>query len=590
MLPSDIEVLARPVAHLPFVRAVVDQLGILGAIDERCPKHPLNRVSDAQCVLALILNVLCGRPALYRMDQWLGRLDTEVLFGPETAAEAFNDTRLAEALDHLDEAGTDTLLADIVRAYLAEEGEPRSFSVHHDTTSVSLEGAYDTTAEPTPAYGYSKDKRPDLKQLIYGLTLHGAVGMPLVATVTAGNTSDPAMARDHLARLREVLPEEHEVTFVGDCKLVDARTLGRLLRAGMHFVSLLPDNYSLRQELIEEAWTTHPKLEDWPMLAEKPGRTRADPPLCYRGASVVRPFRTRLEDEEGTGEESFEELRFLVVRSDALAEQFDQALEARLTREAERLTEATRKASAKGFFCEADARAAAQRVTAHAELHTATIVLASEDVPVKRAGPGRPPKGAPRETTSIWTFSLELARDDEAIQRARQRRSCFVLVTDWFESEWPDQRVLQEYRHQHLVEGHTGFRWLKGPAAVAPVFLKTPQRIRAMGLVLVLALLVRNYIQATLRAELAALGETIPHPFTKKAETNLTTEMAFEHFGEVLTQIVRAGEHSRRMPVQLRAPALQILRLFHLDVSAFSPPPSAEGRKWRRVPRRTPGM
>ena len=299
MLPSDIEVLARPVAHLPFVRAVVDQLGILGAIDERCPKHPLNRVSDAQCVLALILNVLCGRPALYRMDQWLGRLDTEVLFGPETAAEAFNDTRLAEALDHLDEAGTDTLLADIVRAYLAEEGEPRSFSVHHDTTSVSLEGAYDTTAEPTPAYGYSKDKRPDLKQLIYGLTLHGAVGMPLVATVTAGNTSDPAMARDHLARLREVLPEEHEVTFVGDCKLVDARTLGRLLRAGMHFVSLLPDNYSLRQELIEEAWTTHPKLEDWPMLAEKPGRTRADPPLCYRGASVVRPAGGRRRHGRG---------------------------------------------------------------------------------------------------------------------------------------------------------------------------------------------------------------------------------------------------------------------------------------------------
>ena len=38
----------------------------------------------------------------------------------------------------------------------------------------------------------------------------------------------------------------------------------------------------------------------------------------------------------------------------------------------------------------------------------------------------------------------------------------------------------------------------------------------AMGLVLILALMVRNYIQGTLRSELAARGETLPHPFTKK--------------------------------------------------------------------------
>ena len=285
MIPSDLDVLARPVAHLPFVRAVVDQLGILQAIDARCPKHVLNRVADSDCVLALILNVLCGRPALYRMDEWLARLDVDVLFGEGTAAEAFNDTRLAEALDHLDEAGTDNVLANIVRAYLAEDGEPRAFSVHHDTTSVTLFGAYDGETEPRPMHGYSKDHRPDLKQLIYGLTLHGAVGMPLVSTISAGNTADPVAARDHLARLAAVLPDYHEVTFVGDCKLVDAHTVGRILRAGMHFVSLLPDAFNLRRDLIGEAWAERPDVASWPLLAEKPGRKRADPKTAYRGWS-----------------------------------------------------------------------------------------------------------------------------------------------------------------------------------------------------------------------------------------------------------------------------------------------------------------
>jgi hypothetical protein len=36
-IPSDLDVLARPVAHLPFVRAVVDQLGLLERIEAHCP-------------------------------------------------------------------------------------------------------------------------------------------------------------------------------------------------------------------------------------------------------------------------------------------------------------------------------------------------------------------------------------------------------------------------------------------------------------------------------------------------------------------------------------------------------------------------
>lgn len=590
-IPSDLDVLARPVAHLPFVRAVVDQLGLLERIESHCPTHTLNRVSDAQCVLALILNVLCGRPALYRMDEWLARLDTDVLFGQGVPADAFNDTRLAEALDHLDEVGTDTILADFGRAYLAEEGEPRSFSVNHDTTSVTLQGAYEVDAEPKPARGYSKDHRPDLKQLIYGLTLHGPTGIPLVSTVNAGNTSDPAVARDHLARLVDLLPDEHEVTFVGDCKLVDGRTVGRILRAGLHFVSLLPDTFNLRKDLIEEAWDAHPKVADWPLLAEKKGKTKDAPATAYRGTSFVRPFKTVLEAEEGGKETTAsEQLRFLVVHSDELGAAFDDALDSRMERESAKLQEAARRANGKGFACEADARAAADRVAQTAEFYSVSIELSSEDIPIKRAGPGRPKKEDVRETRALWRFALTLVRDDERIAATRRRRSCFVLITDWSEADWDNAKVLAEYRHQHLVEGHTGFRWLKGPAAVAPVFLKTPARIRAMGLVLILALVVRNYIQWVIRSELAARSETVPHPFTKKKESNLTPEMAFEHFGSLLTQVVTMGDQSRRMPMRLTDPAAKILSLFSLDLTIFEPPPPLGTKKWRRRPQQTPGM
>ena len=106
------------------------------------------------------------------------------------------------------------------------------------------------------------------------------------------------------------------------------------------------------------------------------------------------------------------------------------------------------------------------------------------------------------------------------------------------------------------------------------MFLKTPRRIRAMGLVLVLALMVRNYIQFTLRGELKRRDETLLHPFTKKAVDDLTTEMAMDWFAGVV--IVHAGVGDgpmvRQLP-RLRQTARRILELLGLSIEVFARPP-----------------
>lgn len=93
------------------------------------------------------------------------------------------------------------------------------------------------------------------------------------------------------------------------------------------------------------------------------------------------------------------------------------------------------------------------------------------------------------QTETLWFVEFSLEPDAGAIAVARREASCFVLITDWLREQWDDRRVLAGYRHQYIIEGHTGIRWLKGPAAVVPVFLNKPERIRALGLILVLALM-----------------------------------------------------------------------------------------------------
>jgi transposase len=573
-----------PVAHLPVLRALIDQLGIHAIIDEVLPQHSLSRVSDADCVVAMMLNILCGRVALFRMDHWVGRTDVELLLGAGREADAFDDNRLAAALDHIDAKGTDSLLSAVVKRYLTRAGRETTYTVHQDFTSYSFYGEYADVSPcgPVPTFGHSKDLRPDLRQLVFGLTLHGSAGIPLVCTTLDGNTSDARANRDHLARLAKLLPSEDDVTVVGDCKLVDGQTLGQLLSAGFHFVSLLPDTYNLRTTLVRDAWLAEPDVTQWPLLGSHPGRLKADAPTMYRGKSVEAPFSVLLHPPDGGGPSegvpSVETMRFLVVHSDSLAALFETQLPGRLVAEQKAVTDSLTRTNRKPASCEQDALRSAEKALPKLRFHRAILTAHAETRMLKRPKRGRPTKGEDAPTEVVWLVNAEVELDADAVAHERRHASCFPLITDHLETPgWDDKRILAEYRHQGVVEGNTGFRWLKGPAAVSPMFLKTPTRMRALGLIMVLALMVRNYWQFQMRKAAQDAGEKIMHPFTKRPVSNLTAEMAMEHFGGMQTlQLRLEGGPWRRIPGRLPEVALQILGYLGVAPTVFWTPPRPE--------------
>jgi transposase len=572
---DDLEIRSQPVGHLPVIRACLAQLGVFDTLDAHLPRHPLAQASDAECLAVMVLNILSGRVALWRMDQRFEHIDLELLLGDGVQASWFHDNRLGRALDHIDAVGTDTLLSDLVLRYLADrESEP--FSVHLDHTTLKLYGVYETDQQPTPAHGFSKDHRPDLKQLVFGMSLHGSVGIPLTMGLHSGNTSDHVANRDHLARLADLLPDPDEVTVVADCKLVDGETLGRLTGAGFHFVSLVPKSFGVRKALVDQAWAAAPEVSEWPILASRPGAKKADPLHHYRGRSFTGTVAMQLSpDGEDGPVMSNEALRCLVVHSDALVERFDKALDGKLEREAKALAKTHRSVLAKEFACAADAETAMAPLVKRLKWHTATVSVVEKEVVEKRAKRGRPAKGAPPPPSrTVWVPEVILQRAEDRIAVARRRASCFVLVTDWDADEWSDERVLAEYRHQSIVEGHTGFRWLKGPAAVAPVFLEMPTRIRALGFVFMVALMVRNFIQFTLRRAMKKRGRGLRHPFRKKPDDNLTTEMALVWFDGVMSTALRLpGTDWTRRPPKLSEHALDVLQMLEIDAAVFTRPP-----------------
>ncbi len=574
---------AASLRHLPLIREAIRELGIDDVIDELLPADPRMKASDADCVRLMILNVLHGRVALYRMADWLQSTDPEVVLGTSCGARSFSDTRLAETLDRLSAAGTDEVLSTWAARYLSSPQCPEEYAVHTDTTTVKLYGAYNVEAElgaPVPAHGHSKDHRPDLLQLVYGLSVQGAAAVPMCVTLHDGNAPDQTVNRFHIDQLAGLLPPQHDVTLVADGKLCDPNTLGRVLDSAFHFVTLVPRSYNVRRDLVERI-----RLDDeaLPVIGQAHQRLKSDPVRHYRGRSFIAPFK--ITDPE-TGLTTSPDMRMLVVASPGLAQREEGVTAANLKKEHTRLKKAGNALAKQTFSREDDANAAVKTQLGTLRFHDVDVTVSSEIEVLKRKQRGRPRKGQEAPSRKVWRAVLsEIRVNDELVKVARFHGRHFVLITDHLDTEaWPDERVLATYREQHVIEGHTGFRWLKGPAAVAPVFLNTPRRIAALGLVFILALIVRNFIEAVVREALADNDETLPN-LNSQATARPSAENIFHYFRDV--RLLRAtvdGALTHSQLEGLNTSMLRVLELLGLTQAIFLPGPwKIGGARWRKA-------
>ena len=160
-----------------------------------------------------------------------------------------------------------------------------------------------------------------------------------------------------------------------------------------------------------------------PLLVEKPGRTQDEEPRRWHGQSVIRQVEVEYSDGRGTQEE----VRFVVVHSSQLAQQQTQTHAVAQGKEAEAVADHVQRVQARWFACLSDAEAALAEYEGR--------------------GQGR---------------------------RGRRPRPCARRPD-------ADAEILQAYQEQHTTV-EPGFRWIKNPAAISPVWLEKPERIAALVL------------------------------------------------------------------------------------------------------------
>jgi transposase len=499
-----------PIAHLPLVLGVLRRLEVATVIDRLIPPHPAHVLSCGRGVEALVLAILDGHHALYKVGQRLDERGMLDLLQPGLSRASLHDYRLGHILDALFAANLNKVFSTIALTALAVYTIPTPW-LHQDTTTIALYGAYADEPHkpgvPRPAYGHSKDGRDDLKQVLLSLGVSGDGGLPLRVGLRDGNRSDsvetPVAIEECLA-----LGLEGVRGIVADSKAYSRRTLGLCLEHGIGLVTLVPRTCAVRQEL--EAWgCQQPAL---PLLLEKPGRTQDEAPRRWHGHSVLH--QVEVEDKEGRIAQ--ETLRFVVVHSSQLAQQQTQTYASAQAKEAEAVADHVKRVQAQWFACEADAAAAIAQYEGRGpgrrgrrphpwRYHAVRYHVVADTRPTQRTRRGRPATTDPPATEAGYRLMVEV----EALANAEEDKGWTVLATTVSPETCTDAEILQAYQEQHTTV-EPGFRWIKNPAAIAPVWLEKPERIAALAMLTVLGLLVYSLIQRQVRLYLGTHNQQLP--------------------------------------------------------------------------------
>ena len=480
MTPINREIQVKNLDHLGLIAGIIDKLGIVETINELVGIQPGEIVSAGVVVKAIILNGLgfVSRP-LYLFPQFFQDKATEHLLGFGILPEHLNDDKIGRVMDKLYGQGLTNIFLLIALAAVKKYGISTKYS-HLDATSFSLQGKYEINrpeveevrdgqssasseevAEAKPiqiTYGYSRDKRPDLKQFILDLIVSGDADIPLFLKRADGNEADKAVFGQICVDFKKQV--NFESIMVADSALYTQNNL--LLIKDLKWITRVPLSIKAAQNLVTR--TREKELID---SEENPGYAWSVTQSNYGGIAQ----------------------RWLVIESEKRKESDLKKIEKKLRKKREEAQQLLARMGREKFESAAAAKAILKAENKKLKYHQLNLVKVIKVLDKK-------------SQNYVYKIQITLWENTEIIATEKKRAGRFILGTNILESQHlsPDD-ILTGYREQQAPE--RGFAFLKDPLFFADsVFLKTAERIETMAMVMGLCLLVYKLGQRQLRLQL----------------------------------------------------------------------------------------
>jgi transposase len=491
-LPAGLRLESLDVGAAPVVHHFVQRLRLPALFADHLPPLPGRppAIPSAVALTVLITNLLLARQPLYAVPAWVARRVPEALGLQPAHVPLLNDDRIGRALDHLQRADRASLLtAVVVRAVRAFAIDLSEF--HQDTTTVSFAGAYAAQPPadqpgrpPRITFGYSKDHRPDLKQLLYSITISADGAVPIHCKTYDGNTTDDQVHPETWSFLRQLVGHA-DFLYVADSKLCTRDNMGLIASGRGRFLTVMPRTRS------EDSWFRdyaqhHPV--PWDEVQREPNPRRRDgPDVVYHG--VESPRR------------SAEGYRVLWYRSSQKQDQDRQSRQQRLARAHARL-DALQAPGRRALRTAKQAREAAQAILDDERVRPWLRVQLDHEVEeeFRQVGPGRPGPDTEYRRVEHRRYRVRFEEDGDALAREGRCDGLFPLMTN--DDGLGLQDALHKYKYQPFVEKR--HEQLKTVFGVAPVWLKNVGRVASLLWLYYVVELVQALLEREVRRRMAA--------------------------------------------------------------------------------------
>lgn len=562
MDPHDLSLGSDTIGPLPIARHFFERLDLDRLLETYVPGRRLGRepeLGQGKAIGILVTNVLLSREPLYAIPEWVERHAADCLgFVPGQAAR-FNDDRIGRALDRLFETDPASMMTALMTRAV-KEFEIDLEQIHNDTTTVTFSGAYEGQKNPEEekrppwiTFGHNKDHRPDLKQLVYSLSVSADGAVPIHYKCYDGNQTDD---QTHIETWKTVrrLAGTSSFMYVADSKLCTGENMKFIHGEKGRFLTVLP-----RSRKEDDDFRVH--VQENTVVWEEVRRRRS-----RRGSTkpdeVYRAFAGAPRSAEG--------YRIVWYKS-SVKEALDQKRRThRIKRARQRLTQLEQRKGPHRFRTVETAESAATKVLVEegATQWLRVKIHCQEVSDLKQVQPGRPGKNTTYRKIPIPVILFDVEEDGEAIQRDARCDGLFAMVTN--DERLSPKELLDIYKYQPFLEKRN--EQLKSVLDVAPVFLKKPERVAALLFVYFLAMLVMALIERELRLRMKdARIDSLPlYPESRLCKAP-TTEVMFRAFEGIRRHqlIDRDGQVLRTFHDPLSPVAREVLALLSVDPTPY---------------------
>lgn len=549
------DVRTKPIGFAPILAHYFKKCGIVDIIDTHVPTDPRRKVlTHGQASIAMITGILFQVMQLYRICQFARESTVLGALLPGIDPEAYFDDRLADTLDALYDFGLGNLETMITKAMI-HAFHIKTEICHNDTTCAFVYGDADNRRSEKGikiTFGYSKQYRNDLKQLVWSLSVSSDSAFPLFQKAYSGNTADVNTYVEQWHHLIDLLGKR-DFLFVGDSKVATRENMAHIHDHEGFFISPLP-MYAAYEKAFTDALDHHDQEE---LISYKDRLNRGfEAPLVIAHGNKDYPFR------------------MIILFDHGLFHRKKKSLDQRIEKTRQAFDELSAKLNAYQFKEEAAIDNACQSILKKYTTGEFFKYSVHNDpvVTLKNSRRGRPSANHPPEKIAVVQdrFRIDLRFDQSAFDQALERAGYYPLVTNQPASKLSIADAMMAHKNQYKVE-HT-YRRSKSGYHLEPIYLHTPERIEAYLFLFKIALQIIVLIERTARQNIEArnkgLDDFMPN---KKDYRKPKAEYLLKKFEHIVSGTMRLpdgndyGFVSELTPLQA-----DILKILEVPIHCYS--------------------